>query len=146
MYILFGQSSPSNPLTSTEAHLQIAHPSVPDTLILREYKEGTLPCQRKKMGYLRAGDDRSLTGSLVLTGNRSHLKDEWQADFLITRSQVQLFESLILAQQNSAIPLTLIDRFGMLDEKLVWVDLDGQWLTPYVMGVWWQLQFRAREI
>lgn len=143
MFVLFSGAFAANPLSSTAFHLQLAHPSVPDTLILHEHKEGGLAYSRQKTGWLKSGD-RTLTGSLKILGNRSHIKTEWKADFLVTRPQFELFQQLLTAQMSS--PVTLLDRFnGETDAVLVWLDVDAQWLTPQVMGYWWQLQFVVRE-
>lgn len=143
MFVSFSGMSPSNPLSATDFHIQLAHPLVPNTLVLRQHKEGGLAYSRQVTGWLKSGD-RTLTGSLQITGNRSHIKTEWKADFLVTRPQWELFEELLLAQVAS--PITLLDRFnGETDATLIYIDVDAQWLTPQVMGQWWQLQFVARQ-
>jgi hypothetical protein len=143
MFVSFSGTSPTNAVRATDFHIQLAHPLLPNTLVLMEHKEGGLPYSRQVTGWLKSAD-RTLTGSLKIMGNRSHLKTEWKADFLVTRSQYELFEELLTAQIAS--PITMLDRFnGEMDAVLVWLDVDAQWLTPHVMGKWWQIQFVVRE-
>jgi hypothetical protein len=145
MFISFSGEGATPPPTSV-FHIMIAHPGSAATLVLDRQKDGVAGYDRVRGGFLTSEDDRSITGGLAFKGNRNALKTEWQGDFLVRRTQFELFEKLLLLQQNTNIPLSLLDRFnGESDAKNVWIDVDKKWLTPVIMGRWWQLQFRARE-
>lgn len=142
-YITINGSFATNPLNPAEYHIQIMHPQVTDILVLAECADGTEPYARTTTGWPQAGD-RNPKGMLPVTGSLDQLAQEWQCNFLVNRSQWTLFNQLMQAQQNTAC--TLLDRFaGENDVKLVWLQVDQQYLTPYVMGRWWNLQFRALE-
>ena len=142
-YITINGSFATNPLNPAEYHIQITHPQVTDILVLAECADGTEPYARTITGWPQASD-RNIKGALRITGSLDKIAAEWQANFLVSRAQWTLFNQLLLAQQQS--PVTLLDRFnGETDATLVWMEVDQQYLTPYVMGVWWNLQFRALE-
>jgi hypothetical protein len=140
-FITFRGSYPTNPLSSIDYHLLLAHPAVVDTLILREHQDK--PYARLRSGWPVSGE-RSLTGALTINGNINKLAQEFDCNFLVRRPQWQLFDRFLAAQQDA--PCTLLDRFnGETDSLLVWLQVDSQYRTPAVMGEWWTLQFRALE-
>lgn len=142
-FVSFRGTFPADPYLANEHHILIAHPAVADTLALMEHAEGTVPYARARTGWPQAGE-RNIRGALTVNGSVDKIAEEWQAHFVVRRPQYLLFEQIIMAQQSS--PCTLLDRFnGETDSKLVWLQTDRQYLTPWVMSQAWQLQFVAME-
>jgi hypothetical protein len=143
MFVHFRGSSASNPFTATDYFLLISHPAVADTLVLMQHPEGVLAYTRARVGLSQA-KGRAILGAITINSNPVAIADEWQAHFIVSKPQYQLFERILAAQELA--PCTLIDRFnGETDAKLVWLNTDRQYLTPWVMGRGWNLQFTAME-
>jgi hypothetical protein len=131
-----------NPIDSFVGHIILGNFAT-DQLVLSEFISE--PYAR---GYdtFDKSNGRSLAGSLRIDGNNYAPKMVWQLNFIVTTAQKDLFEGF-LANQSSA-PLILVDRWqssvgGAEVTKVVWVDVDGRYVSAY--GVDWLLQLVARE-
>jgi hypothetical protein len=145
-YIGFKGSVALSTLTSAGYHLLLSHPSVTDVLVLREHRLEAEVYIRNKVGWPQSSG-RNIRGALKVEGSVDRTADEWQLDFLVSRAQADLFNNLLLAQNQTSTSVTLSDRFnGLTDNTTVWLQVDQQYLTPVVMGALWTLQFQALAI
>jgi hypothetical protein len=126
------------------SHIELSHPSLPDTLLLAEYDDK--PYERYFQGRTQS-NDRSLLGAIKLKGG-NWKKYLWECNFLATPLQVALFEDLLQAQQDDVLPCGSVDRWfdSTPGGKSVWIDVDRQYLTIAGGVNWFRLQFRLLEV
>ena len=138
-----GTQATNQYLSPFTSHLVLGHPSLTDSVLLAEHDEN--PYQHYPTGWTKS-DDRSLLGSLRLKGN-NWLKDSWECNFLVLSPQVDLFNQLLGAQQVAG-NVTLIDRWidGTVTTKLVWLQVDRQYLSLVAANSWFRLQFTCLEV
>jgi hypothetical protein len=145
MLITFDGSQATNQyLSPPTSHLILSHPSIVDQLLLAECDEK--PYENYRTGQTQ-GDGRSLLGGIRLKGD-NWKKDVWECNFFAVAAQVALFEQLVQAQQDNVATVTLVDRWvtGIVVAKLVWLQVDRQYLTVVATGSWYRLQFQAVEV
>ena len=143
MFVTFDGAAATNQYLSPQtSHLIFSHPSVAHSLLLAEYDEK--PYEHYPTGWSQ-GDGRSLLGSIRLKGD-NWKKDVWECNFHTQQAQVDLFNQLLQAQQDTS-PVTLADYWnGALVPKLVWLQVDRQYLTTVATNQWYRLQFQAWEV
>jgi hypothetical protein len=135
----------TNPyLSPATSHLELSHPSLTDQLILAEYDNK--PYENYRIGQTRS-NGRSLLGAIRLQGD-NWKKEQWECNFLIRSAQSILFEQLLQAQQDDALPCNLIDRWfdGVVATKNVWINIDRQYLSLVAANSWFRLQFQLMEV
>lgn len=134
-------TTPANPyLNSNHSYLVLAHPLLPDALVLSHFQ--SQPYQRNLVGFGKQ-DGRSLTGGLKIQGPRYAPPPKWEINVLVKPPQMELFESLLETQRSAQAPITLQDYFGSGDASSVWIDVDDRYRTEVAGMRWWQLQFTA---
>jgi hypothetical protein len=149
----------------------LAHPSVSHALVLF--------CVQSEDGYQPAVDGwqvsggRSITGGVRIAGGYRPPREELQCSFLCSCEQVQLFDWLKRAQDNSSNPITVQDwvqkvvqppgapppnwlpgwpvsnSIGIAEgfqSFNAWVDTDRGYKTPVSGTQWWSLQFQAMRL
>jgi hypothetical protein len=138
-----GATATNQYLSPPVSHLVLSHPSLGDQLLLSEHDEK--PYEHYPTGWTQA-DGRSLLGAIRLKGD-NWKKDVWECNFLVLVPQLNLFNQLLQAQQDST-PVTLIDRWidGAIVTKLVWLQVDRQYLTLVAANSWFRLQFQMLEV
>ena len=145
MLLTFDGSISTNPFTAPQtSHLELSHPSIVDRLLLAEHIDR--PYENYRVGQTRS-DGRSLLGAIRTQGN-NYLKEQWECNFLIGSSQLQLFEQLLSAQQSDLLPCALVDRWigGAIKTASIWIDIDRQYLTIAGGTNWFKLQFVLLEV
>ena len=145
MFITWNGAQPINQYLSPPAsHLVLSHPALPDSLLLAEHDEQ--PYENYLTGSTQA-DGRSLLGAIRLRGNNWR-KDQWDCNFLVLAAQKDLFELLLSAQESGFSSVSLIDRWidGVVITKLVWLQIDRQYLSFAAANSWYRLQFQLWEI
>ena len=100
-----GSTATNQYLSPPTSHLELSHPSVVDRLLLAQHDEK--PYEYYPTGWVQA-NGRSLLGAIRLMGS-DWKKDVWECNFLAVAPQVDLFNQLVQAQQDST-PVTLIAR------------------------------------
>jgi len=140
MFVSFRGSTLIYPYPLNQAAALLSHPSIADTLVLAQFDSD--PYKRALEGFAQS-DGRSLTGSLKIKGGSYAPVSEWNFNLLIKPPQLVLFESLLNLQKQG--PITLQDSFTMGDTSTVWLDVDGQYVTPGNSLLVYKLQFRARK-
>jgi hypothetical protein len=144
MLITFDGSIATNQyLSPPTSHLVLSHPSFVGALLLSEHDER--PYEYYPTGWTQV-DGRSLLGAIRLKGD-NWKKDLWECNFFVKAPQVDLFNQLLQAQQDST-PVTLVDRWidGVVVTKLVWLQVDRQYLSLVAANSWFRLQFQAWEV
>jgi len=140
MFVSFRGSTLIYPYPLNQAAALLSHPSIADTLVLAQFDSD--PYKRALEGFAQS-DGRSLTGGLKIKGGSYAPVSEWNFNLLIKPPQLVLFESLLNLQKQG--PITLQDSFTMGDTSTVWLDVDGQYVTPGNSLLVYKLQFRARK-
>lgn len=158
----------TNPYTDTKL-IQLAHPTVPHSLILAEFGEDGY--QSNLQDWAKT-DGRSLTGALNVNGQNFKPTYQIQASCTVVEVQLQLLEVLVLAQVSTGVPISLVDRYqkvtllpgalsspnwingspvtgslGYLEGYAaynVWVDLDDNYRKDQGGG-WFLAQFVAKS-
>lgn len=103
-------STASNPFTSLDRYIQLAHPSLADVLLLNEMTEDGSGYQPSKVQGLLTVSDRTL--SSVAATQASYKKLVWQdLAFVMTLQQWGLFSAMLLAQ-SPASPVTVQDKIA----------------------------------
>jgi hypothetical protein len=150
----------------------LTHPDCPHSLVLF--------CVSDESGYLgqvsgwKGSDGRSNTGGIRIAGGTRNPTEELQCSFLVSESQIQIFDWLKRLNDTSPIPITCQDLiqkvialpgattpawasgwpinndFGIPEGYQsfpAWIDTDAGYKTPQSGTLWWLLQFQAlREI
>ena len=145
MLLTFDGSIATNPFLSPQtSHIELSHPSIVDRLLLAEHLDR--PYENYRVGQTRS-DGRSLLGAVRLDGN-NYLKEQWEGNFLVGSSQLQLFEQLLAAQQSDLLPCNIVDRWNGTTAKTanIWIEIDRQYLTIAGGTNWFQLQFQLLEV
>jgi len=140
MFISFSGSTLIFPYAMDQGFAILSHPLSADALVLSQFDSD--PYKRALEGFAQS-DGRSLTGSLKIKGGSYAAVAEWSFNLLIKPPQLVLFESLLNLQKQG--PITLQDSFTMGDTSTVWLDVDGQYVTPGNSLLVYKLQFRARK-
>ncbi len=144
MFVHFEGSSIANPLTPEEGYLLLAHPAIADVLVLHEFADGGNPFSGGLTGW-HGSDGRTVGGALQRSGASAGPFFEFNADHLVVQPQLDLFHSLLLAQQ-SAPGITVYNHFDSPATSIVvWIDLDQNYNTRY-SALWRRLQFTGRTI
>jgi hypothetical protein len=145
MFRTWEGTQPTNQyLSPPTSHLILSHPSLADSLLLAQHDEK--PYENYRTGQTQA-DGRSLKGAIRLKGD-NWKKGQWECNFHALAPQVGLFEELVQAQQDDALPVTLIDRWidGVVVTKSVWIGIDRQYLSLAGANSWFRLQFQLLEV
>jgi hypothetical protein len=136
--------SATNPnLGNDVSHLVLACPSVPNALVLDNFREGT-PYDRRKEGWAKQ-DGRSLTGANRILANRYPFRPSiMTASFLIKLPMADLFDQLLEAQEAGGY-ITIQDWFVGGTAALYWIAVDNQYISldPEFPLAWRRLQFTA---
>jgi hypothetical protein len=143
MFITFEGSQTTNQYLSPPTnHLILSHPSLADSLLLAEHDE--VPYERYPTGWSQA-DGRSLLGSIRVKGGTWN-KQAWACNFYAQQEQVDLFNLLLQVQQIST-PITIADYWSAVTmTRLVWLQVDKQYLTTVATNQWYRLQFQIFEV
>jgi hypothetical protein len=124
------------------AHIVLAAAGVVDTLLLMEF-QGDNPREVVREGYDKS-DGRSLTGSIKVKGNQYNPTKIWHCAFVVNRTQINLFESMLAAQRGGG-QVALTDNWeGVGVAANVYLDVDDRYATS-ISAAWYLLQFVARE-
>jgi hypothetical protein len=141
-YISWLGTSLINPYPIEHKHIILAHPLVPDALILAQFQSE--PYNRSLVGF-PASDGRSRTGGIRVKGDRYAPQPEWDFNLSCKTPQLYLFEQLLYTQSLSVIPITFTDNFAGTGAATVFVDVDGRYSTPATTIDLWKLQFKLSK-
>lgn len=123
---LFGLTS-TNPLVHFR-RVTLAHPSVAHSLLLASFPGDS--GYRSTLRSFKASDGRSLTGSIRLQGGGFKPPNEWEISAIGNKPMRDLLEILLLTQQTSTTPISLIDEY----ERALFLDGASNpinWLSGY---------------
>jgi hypothetical protein len=141
-YVSWVGTTPTNPYPIAQKHIILAHPLVPDALILAQFQ--TDPYSRSLVGF-PASDGRSRSGGIRVKGDRYPAQPEWEFNLSCKTPQLNLFEALLSVQSTSPVPVTFTDNFSGTGAATVWIDVDGRYATPATTIDLWKLQFKLSK-
>ena len=155
------------PNTST-GRIVLSHPSVAHSLVLFLVPDES--GYQPTIDGWQAADGRSLTGGIRVKGRYQNPVEELQCSFLVSESQVQLFEWLKRTQDNTTTAITCQDWIHKVTQIpgqtaptwlagwpqtnplnglpqgyqsfSCWVDTDRGYKTPQVGNLYWLLQMQ----
>jgi hypothetical protein len=140
--------TPANPYllpSECRAHVILAHPSEPNSLILTT-GEGDAPYSRNTDGHLKM-ESRSIVGSPKFQG-ANYLKDSAVCNFLMSSAMVDQFERLLVVQRSTQ-PITVIDQWDNTRSKtfngIISIG-DSKWKTHKGPGWTYLVQFEVQEL
>lgn len=145
MFLTFEGITADNEYRTISSHIELSHPSTLNKLIFAEFD--SKPYENYRSGQTRS-DGRSLLGAIRLKGDKWK-KEVWECNFFAKLPQVELFEMLLQSQEDTAFPVTLVDRWTDDENgitKDVWIDIDRQYLTLIAANQWFRLQFQLLEV
>jgi hypothetical protein len=147
MFISNDGSYAAIPFTASDRYLQLAHPAVPDVLLLSHMPDGGDGYKFPILtGQLSVNERVGNLAALVVT--EATVKNLVWKDlaFVMTQAQVALFEQL-LAAQTASQPVTIVDRMqpGSPLSRVAFLQVADAYKSPYYGLLWLLVQFSVVE-
>jgi hypothetical protein len=141
-FVGFGGSTSTN--LNTESYLLVSCPTVPDTLVLCEFGDGSEPYQGFATGF-DGSDGRSLLGAIRTKGNNYPIKQRLELSFLATSEMLVAFEAILEAQRQGQVAVVDDAWRSAGVSRSMWLDVADRYRTEAGDG-WYLLQFSAWEV
>lgn len=136
----------ANPYPLTESYLQLAHPSVPNVLLLQQLDGSGKGYSPPSLSGTQKANGRANSGALIVSSARVN-KLEWgDLAFVCSPQQAALLELLVLAQTGTTQCTVVDNMLKTAVTKVVAVDLPDRYKSIYSVLSVLLVQFSLSEV